>query len=143
METIKETKYLRFETYGNLPGRKTKIIHIINKSSKEEIATIEWHSAWRQYCFMPERFEFDTVWNNTCLKDVLDVINMLMRERQIEKPERGMYPEEFIIWLTQKLRLNELIFLWDTNEYYMYDDKEFVLYGLYQYWIDNSEDKKD
>jgi len=65
-------------------------------------------------------------------------------EKEISELFKGMYPEEFIIWLTQKLRLNELIFLWDTNKYYMYDnDKEFVLYGLYQYWIDNIKDKKD
>jgi hypothetical protein len=36
---------------------------------------------------MPERFEFETVWNNTCLTDVISVIDMLMKERTIEKPK--------------------------------------------------------
>jgi len=62
---------------------------------------------------------------------------------EISELFKGMYPEGFVIWLTQKLRLNELIFIWDTNKYYMYDndDKEFVLYGLYQYWIEKIKDK--
>ena len=66
--------------------RKTKIISIVSKSSEEEIATIEWYPAWRQYCFMPEPF-FRTVWNNTCLTDVILVMNELMEERRITKPE--------------------------------------------------------
>jgi hypothetical protein len=83
MEIIHETKYLVFYAEKNV-GRKTNIIHIINKSSTNELATIEWYGAWRQYCFIPN-LEFDTVWNNTCLADVISVINQLMKERQIEK----------------------------------------------------------
>jgi hypothetical protein len=85
MKTIKETKYLRF--IDKEVNRKTKIIGIVNISNDEEIATIEWYGAWRQYCFMPERFEFSTVWNNTCLTDVVSVINQLMKERKIKKPK--------------------------------------------------------
>ncbi len=85
MAIIKETKYLVFAS-EILPGKKTKTIHVINKSSGNEIATIEWYGAWRQYCFFPS-LEFDTVWNNTCLKDILDVIDMLMKMRNINKPE--------------------------------------------------------
>ena len=84
MIIIKETKYLIFKELFT-PKRRTKIISIINKSSKEQIATIEWYGAWRQYCFMPERFEFTTIWNNACLNDVISVINQLMKERTIEK----------------------------------------------------------
>jgi hypothetical protein len=84
-QLLKETKYLIFKEKST--QRKTKLISVINKSSEEEIATIEWYPAWRQYCFMPERFEFTTIWNNTCLEDVVSVINQLMRERQIEKPK--------------------------------------------------------
>ncbi|HLD89411.1 MAG TPA: hypothetical protein VI911_00065 [Patescibacteria group bacterium] len=86
MEIIHETKYLLFKDTLKL-GRKTKIISIINKSSLDEIGTIEWYGAWRQYCFMPERFEFNTVWNNTCLTDVIFVINKLMKEREVKKPK--------------------------------------------------------
>ena len=52
MAIFKETQYLQFDGY-NLPGRKTKIVKVINKSSGNEIASIEWYGAWRQYCFFP------------------------------------------------------------------------------------------
>jgi hypothetical protein len=90
MSIIKETKYLTFDAY-NIPSRKTKHVSICNKNSGEEIATIDWYGPWRQYCFMPERFEFNTVWNSTCLTDVISVIDMLMKERQKpEKPVNGI-----------------------------------------------------
>jgi len=68
MTIIKETKYLVFQEQPT--RRKTKVISVINKSSEEEIATIEWYSAWRQYCFMPggDRMDYSTVWNNTRLR---------------------------------------------------------------------------
>lgn len=91
MNVIKETKYLLFIDVTDLTlgkSRKTKIISVRNKSSNEEIARIEWYGAWRQYCFFPT-MEFDTVWNNTCLRDVLDVIDLLMKERLIDKPKGG------------------------------------------------------
>jgi hypothetical protein len=84
MAIIKETKYLAFDAY-NIPKHKTKIVQVINKSAGNEIATIEWYGAWRQYCFFPS-LEFDTVWNNTYLTDILSVIDMLMKERTISKP---------------------------------------------------------
>ena len=77
---IKETKYLQFME-EHPAGKKTKVIHVINKHSQDEIATIEWYGAWRQYCFFPS-LDFDTVWNNGCLQDILDVISMLMKERR-------------------------------------------------------------
>ena len=83
MAIIKETKYLVFAT-EIIKGRKTKIVHVINKSNTLELATIEWYGNWRQYCFMPN-LEFDTVWNNTCLTDVISVINQLMKEREVDK----------------------------------------------------------
>ncbi len=91
MEIIKETKYLLFVDVTDLTlakQKKTKIISVRNKSSNEVIATIEWYGAWRQYCFMPERFEFSTVWNNTCLADVISVIDRLMQEK------RGKYNQK-------------------------------------------------
>ena len=85
MTIIKETKYLRFRC-EQFKGRKTKTVYVYNILSGEEIATIEWYSGWRQYCFMPEPF-FRTVWNNTCLTDVIAVINQLMKERTVDKPK--------------------------------------------------------
>ncbi len=86
MEVIHETKYLIFAEEV-LSGRKTKTIHVNNRSSGNEIATIEWYGAWRQYCFMPT-MEFDTVWNNTCLSDIILVINKLMKEREVNNSQK-------------------------------------------------------
>jgi len=72
---VKETKYLIFDAY-NIPHRKTKIVKVINKSSGNELGEISWYGSWRQYCFFPT-VEFDTVWNNTCLKDIIDVLDIL------------------------------------------------------------------
>ena len=83
--TIHETKYLTFAS-EKIEGRKTKIIHVINKCNTHRLATIEWYGNWRQYCFMPN-LEFYTVWNNTCLNDIIFVINKLMKEREIDKPK--------------------------------------------------------
>ena len=85
MEIIHETKYLYFSEEPKRDNRKTKFIAVINKSSGDLIATIEWYGAWRQYCFFPS-LEFDTVWNNTCLTEILFVINKLMKERETKKP---------------------------------------------------------
>lgn len=85
IKRIKETKYLTFAITQPV-GKKTKIVHIINKSNTVNLGTIEWYGSWRQYCFMPS-MEFDTVWNNTCLTDVISVINQLMKERESEKPK--------------------------------------------------------
>jgi hypothetical protein len=92
MAIIKETKYLMFES-TQFRGRKTKVIDICNKSSGHPLGTIEWYSSWKQYCFMPST-EIETVWNNTCLQDVMDVISELMNERrihQIMKPGRELF----------------------------------------------------
>jgi hypothetical protein len=85
IQRIKETKYLTFAV-TQPKERKTKIVYIINKSNINCLGTIEWYGNWRQYCFMPN-LEFDTVWNNTCLNDIISVINNLMKERTIEKPK--------------------------------------------------------
>jgi hypothetical protein len=85
MATIHETKYLIFAS-EKIEGRKIKIVHVLNKSNTEELATIEWYGNWRQYCFLPSN-NLCTVWNNTCLTDVITVINKLMKEREIEKPK--------------------------------------------------------
>lgn len=85
MAIIKETKYLVFDAIER-KGRKTNHISITEKNSGEEIATIDWYRNWRQYCFMPEPF-FRTVWNNTCLNDVVSIVNDLMKERTIDKPK--------------------------------------------------------
>jgi len=80
MKIIKQTQYLVFEEYET--KTKTRVIGVININSNEVIGVIKWYASWRQYCFFPE---FDTVWNITCLNDVNEVIQKLMKDRKIEK----------------------------------------------------------
>ena len=77
MKIIKETKYLTFKVEKEKP--KTKVIGIYNKSANDRIGTIEWYGPWRQYCFSAE---WDIIWNNACLSDIILVINELMNEHK-------------------------------------------------------------
>lgn len=83
-QIIKETKYLIFKIRKCKP--KTKVISVINKESGMELATIEWYPAWRQYTFQPD---YGCVWNNSCLADVMSVIDQLMSERHANKSEKA------------------------------------------------------
>jgi hypothetical protein len=59
--------------------RKTAVWQCLNKSTDFSLGTIQWHSAWRQYCFFPE---WNTVFNRGCLEDINDFIQQLMDERK-------------------------------------------------------------
>jgi len=83
MKTIKITKHLEFIA-EDIKGRKTPIIHVGSRSSGDEIAFIEWYSPWRQYIFQTH---YNTIWSRSCLTDVLEVLNQLMKERTINKPK--------------------------------------------------------
>jgi hypothetical protein len=80
MRIIKETKYLIFKVTEEKP--KTNVITIINRSSGDVLATIEWYGPWRQYVFSSD---YSIVWNTKCLSDVISVINELMEERNVAK----------------------------------------------------------
>jgi len=77
---IKETQYLFFEEHPT--KTKTKYITVVNRNSEDIIGEIKWYAPWRQYCFFPE---FDTVWNMTCMDDVKEVIQKLMKDRKTKK----------------------------------------------------------
>ena len=77
MKTIKETKYLRF--IDKEVNKKTKIIGVVNISHDEELGEIRWYAAWRQYCFFSS---YDTVWNDDCLLQIVEVMQQLMKERK-------------------------------------------------------------
>lgn len=54
-----------------LPNRKTLIYNIINNNNLK-IGQIRWYGPWRKFCFYPDS---DTIWDNKCLQDVLNIIN--------------------------------------------------------------------
>jgi len=60
-----------------------------------------------------------------------------MVSEQISELFKGMYPEEFEKWKDKRLS-NDIIIYKDGYYYYA---KKYTLPELYQYWIDNVEDK--
>lgn len=71
-----KTKYMVYQQIES-PG-KTEVWNILNKSSGIKIAKIKWYPAWRQYCFFPE---FDTVFNPTCMAEIIQFIKGRMVAR--------------------------------------------------------------
>jgi hypothetical protein len=80
METvIKVTKYLNFtDISSNYPDRTTKTIGVGNNSG-EKLGYIMWRSSWRRYIFSPLE---DTIFDTSCLNDIVEVISKLMEERK-------------------------------------------------------------
>lgn len=70
MKTVYKTQYFNIiETI--VKGQKTKFYDIINNKF-ERIGSIKWQGSFRKYAFFPAA---DTVWDNKCLEEVLDVLN--------------------------------------------------------------------
>lgn len=128
METIKTTKYLKFDIVRDTG--KTKIVFIINIHHDEVIGEIRWFSRWRQYCFLPNH---GTVWNTSCLDDVNAVIKQLMNERKAVpkvKPETksiGVITyniEDFQNW--RKEKKHRPYTHQDTQRMYVYKNKRYI-----------------
>lgn len=49
------------------------------KSRGDVIATIQWYSPWRKYALFPRK---ETVWEATCLKEMMAFLEQLMAERK-------------------------------------------------------------
>ena len=77
-KTVDGGKWIRFEFDQQLP--KTQKWSVVNKSSGEPIAEIEWYPTWRQYVFFPEP---DTVFNDGCLETIIAFIKRLNKEKSI------------------------------------------------------------
>jgi hypothetical protein len=73
-KTRVKTKYMEFCKDDSYTG-KTEVWVIRNSNSGGRLGTIKWYGAWRQYCFFPEA---DCVFNNGCLKDIIEFINDCM-----------------------------------------------------------------
>ena len=72
-----ENKWIRFEKVRDTG--KTEIWDVINKSSSNSIATIAWYGPWRQYVVQPAD---NTVWNDGCLKSVVEFLGQLNAEHK-------------------------------------------------------------
>lgn len=70
MKTVYNKQYFDV-TETIIKGQKTSIYNIINNKF-EMIGKIKWQGSFRKYGFFPES---NTVWDNKCLEEVLDVLN--------------------------------------------------------------------
>ncbi|MFW9872927.1 MAG: hypothetical protein ACFFG0_07485 [Candidatus Thorarchaeota archaeon] len=69
--------YIKFKIIENKP--KTKVWGIYNKNNGIKIGEIRWYGSWRQYCFFPEE---GTLFDKTCLTDIINFINKQMELRK-------------------------------------------------------------
>jgi len=73
------SEYLEF---NQIPYEgKTKRFNVVSKLHGDILGRISWYGAWRQYTFSPT---YPTVWNNTCLKDIINFLEQLMKEYKHE-----------------------------------------------------------
>jgi len=66
------SKYLRLAEIPSI--KKTKQFMVESKQHGYCLGIIKWYAPWRQYCFYPG---FETVFNNTCLLDIVEFLNKL------------------------------------------------------------------
>ena len=77
-----ESKFIYF-TLQHDTG-KTKIYNVYSKEGDFMLGQIRWYGPWRCYALMPEK---QTVFEKTCLKDILSFIEKLMLDRKIQKQQ--------------------------------------------------------
>ena len=80
MKEIKRTKYLIFYLAEEKP--KTNVYSIRNRRSGEELATISWYSSWMQYVMETSYFRGEIIWNDGCLKEVVEFLQWLREEHK-------------------------------------------------------------
>lgn len=76
----KETKFLIY--IGEIPKNKKTFVVDVNTKDLHVLGKIKWHGAWRKYCFSPEG---ETIFDKSCLMDVIGVIDELMEKRKKKK----------------------------------------------------------
>lgn len=76
------SKYLDFVLVKDTG--KTQVYSVDSRSHGHRLAIIHWYGPWRQYTLEPEP---DTIWNTTCLEDIITFINSRMGERKPRAPQ--------------------------------------------------------
>jgi len=75
-----KSKWLRFILVEQ--GYKTSIWVVENKKNDVGLGVIKWNPLWRQYNFIPNN---DTIYSQSCLRDIAEFIKKLMDERKKNK----------------------------------------------------------
>lgn len=78
-------KWIRFEDITpDDPKRKTRVYAIINKEYNGQIGTVSWYRGFRKYAFYPAD---NTVYETTCLGDIITFINQLMLDHRVARDQ--------------------------------------------------------
>jgi hypothetical protein len=69
----KRYRYIHFVLEDN-GKRRTQVWACLNNKSNAELGIVKWYSAWRQYCYFPER---PAIYSDGCLHDVASFVASL------------------------------------------------------------------
>ncbi len=72
-------KWIEFMHIPQAGKMKTKVFAVINKATRDNIGQIRWYAPFRKYSFMPYP---NTVYEQDCLRDIMDFIRELEYERK-------------------------------------------------------------
>jgi len=77
----KETDYLELREIGSKP--RTKVYGVYSRKHGDKLAEVKWYGPWRQFALFPS---LETIWNETCLVDVIHFIHIAKVEGRLTKP---------------------------------------------------------
>lgn len=80
-----EYQYIRFMCIGETGKTSRWSIH--NHRTDAFLGEVKWYSAWRNYCFFTRD---GCIFNDGCMRDILDFIGQLSAARNIERPRTGL-----------------------------------------------------
>lgn len=81
-------KWIRFIVYEQKP--KTTVWRIESIENGVILGYVKWFPNWRKYAFFPEE---DTVYEQDCLKDIANFIEIQMKCRKDKKCANGEKPK--------------------------------------------------
>ena len=61
---------------------KTWVYGVVSMNHGWKLGLVKWYAPWRQYCFFPEN---ETIFNPTCMEQIIQFIKDLMTERRNSK----------------------------------------------------------
>ena len=68
---MKKYKYIIIQQDGAETFNGKPVYRIYNNRSKDQLGILSWYKPWKEYVFSSKE---ECVFNNSCLKDVLDFI---------------------------------------------------------------------
>lgn len=81
VDFVGKSGYLRYVELPN-EGLKTSVFAVNSVNHGNQLGTIRWYGAWRQYVFYPDPV---TLFNPTCLKEIAEFCSDLSSHHKILK----------------------------------------------------------